>query len=158
MTTPNKATFNIDRKKYLGNVQRDMERWRKGYDEIMTGSLPISNQDKAEMRRTWLEFEAAYRDLQASDEAGWQAMQRRTQRSAQAFRDTWVIVAKRIELEDQDKIGWLRGFTDDLTTSSAEGWLEGMGEQTDASEGWTEGMGEKSTVSEGWTEGYEKTR
>ncbi len=94
MTTLNKTMFAINREKYLGNVQRDMERWRKGYDQIVSGTLPVSNQDRAEIRRAWLELEATSRDLETADEATWEAMQQRTQRSAQAFRDTWLIVVK----------------------------------------------------------------
>lgn len=163
MNTHHTADFKTTRDQYLTNVQRDIERWRKGYDEMEAGALPVASKDRAELRRVWLELENAYRDLQKADEASWPAAQRRSQRSAQAFRDTWVVIVTRINVEEKSEIGWLQGFTDDLSTASSEGWVEGMGEQTDdlgtaSSEGWVEGVGEQTDDSEGWTEGLEKTQ
>lgn len=140
MTTPNRTDFYTTRDQYLANVQRDIERWRKGYNEMESGALPVATENRDELRRVWLELENAYRDLQAADEANWATAQQRSRRSAQAFRDVWLVIVTRIKVEDEKKIGWLRGFTDDLSTTSSEGWVEGMGEQTDDSEGWTEGL------------------
>ncbi len=139
MTTLNPTTRTANREQYVRTVQRDIERWRKGYEQMESEALPVSDEDRADLRRVWLELEAAYRDLQAADETQWEAMQRRSQRSAQTFRNSWLAIVTRIEVEDQSEIGWLRGFTDDLTTKSSDGWLEGMAEEPAESEGWTEG-------------------
>ena len=57
-----------------------------------------------------------------------------------------------------DSLGWPEGLAK-LREKSSEGWVEGVGERSEASNGWVEGMsGTPDHDSRGWVEGMEEKK